>query len=142
MGLVFSMDNVSGVPSSIVGGIWADKNNFRDKSMILNIICAFITIILAMQKSPIFFTIFILVFMTVFSINSPVLEKIESISARDSETGFDLGLISASVALGGSIGSIIFGVMIETYGFSFAYVVIGIGYLLMSLLISRIKIIY
>lgn len=142
MGLVFSMDNVLGVPSSIVGGIWADKNNFRDKSMILNIICAFIAIILSMQKSPIFFTIFILVFMTVFSINSPVLEKIESISARDGETGFDLGLISASVALGGSIGSIIFGVMIDTYGFSFAYVVIGIGYLLMSLLISRIKIIY
>lgn len=142
MGLVFSMDNVLGVPSSIVGGIWADKNNFRDKSMILNIICAFIAIILSMQKSPIFFTIFILVFMTIFSINSPVLEKIESISARDSETGFDLGLISASVALGGSIGSIIFGVIIDTYGFSFAYVVIGIGYLLMSLLISRIKIIY
>lgn len=140
MGLVFSMDNVLGVPSSIVGGIWADKNNFRDKSMILNIICAFIAIILSMQKSPIFFTIFILVFMTIFSINSPVLEKIESISARDSETGFDLGLISASVALGGSIGSIIFGVIIDTYGFSFAYVVIGIGYLLMSLLISRIKI--
>lgn len=142
MGLVFSMDNVLGVPSSIVGGIWADKNNFREKSMILNIICAFIAIILSMQKSPIFFTIFILVFMTVFSINSPVLEKIESISARDGETGFDLGLISASVALGGSVGSIIFGVMIDTYGFSFAYVVIGIGYLLMSLLISRIKIIY
>lgn len=37
------------------------------------------------------------------------------------------------------MGSILFGVIIDRYGFSVAYVIIGAGYLLISLLISKIK---
>jgi MFS family permease len=139
MGLVFTMDNVLGVPSSLVGGIWADKKRYKSKSIIFSLICAFIIMILSAQKNPIIFTILILVFMTVFSINSPILEKIESVSARETEAGFDLGLISASVALGSAIGSLLFGFIIDTYGFVIAYISVGAGYVLIALLLSNIR---
>ena len=140
IGIVFTMDNILGVPSSLVGGIWADKNDYKRKCIMLYLICSILAFLFPSQKNPIIFTLVILLFMTIFSLNSPILEKIESISARDNESGFDLGLISASVALGNALGSVLFGVIIDSFGFILAYILIGLGYMIMSLLLSRIKV--
>lgn len=139
MGFIFTLDNILGVPSSILGGIWADKQNSKRKCIWLSFICAAVAFLLPIQKEVVGFTILILLFMTIFSINSPMLEKIESMSARDKEAGFDLGLISASVSLGNSLGSIIFGIIIDVFGFVWAYILIGVGYIMMCLLLSKIE---
>lgn len=139
MGFVFAINNILSVPSSAIGGMMTNKRDNINTSVILNFSCAFLAMMISMQKESNMFIILILLLMMFFRMNSPVLEKIESISARDNETGLDLGLISISATLGSAIGAIFFGIIIDAFGFMAAYEIIGLGYVFMNYFLLNIR---
>lgn len=139
VGFVFTLDNFLSVPSSLLGGIWADRGSIKRKAICLTILCGLLILFSAFVKGTAGFVIFILAFMMSFSLNCPILEKAESVSARAEESGVDFGLISASVALGNAAGSALFGYFIQQYGFRASYLLIGFGYMVIAGFLGKLN---
>jgi len=132
MGYVYTADNILGVPVSILGGFIGDRFNSKKVFVISMIIASGLGFLMTIFKTPILFIAILLIFMILFSLNSPILERIESMSSRDDMAGFDLALISVFVTLGSMAGQYLVGMLMDSFGQTAAFTIVGIGYLLMA----------
>lgn len=135
LGIVYGVDNFLSAISSLQGGILSDRIDAR-KILLASTLVIGIAAIVLLFIPPVFpFILVFLIFSGVFSFSSPVLEKIESENVREAFSGFDFGLISLSVSLGIILGNTVVGILMEKIEEAASFVVLGVGYGCVALLI-------
>lgn len=135
MGYIYTMDNLLGVPTSILGGFLGDNYSSKKVFVVLMIFASILGFFMFFVKRKIYFIIVLLIFMMIFSISSPILESIESICSRDGKSGFDLGVVSLFVTFGTVIGQCFSGKLMSLFDKNIWFIFLGIGYLLMAIIV-------
>jgi MFS family permease len=130
MGGVYSADNILSIPAQLGGGILSDRFHKKRLSVFVFLILSMLGFFLSKIHYPAFFVAVLLAFEVLFSLSNPVLETVESLSAREDKPGFDLSLVSFCYAVGTLVGDIIVGKIMDLYGASAGFVFVGIAFLL------------
>lgn len=137
LGTIYSLDNLLAAALLAGGGQLADRLDARKLFIGVIALAGFAALTQLFTHSLITFLIPLFIFSGLFSISSPILEKIESETVRRDATGFDFALISFSVSIGTVAGSMGIGQLMNSFGERVGFITLAIGYFVMAL-IARI----
>lgn len=131
IGLVYSIDSLFSIVSSFMLGRISDKVDSYKLAIVSCLGMGILSLLVCFStQNIILFIVFYLLLNIVFSGLSPVLEKIESSTVRESFKGFDYSLLRVSLTIGPAIGNLLAGFVISKwmdYGIFFYIVAAGYG---------------